>query len=206
MIETPGLSLIESVWRLAWNIADGEWGRIGLEEAGARKLLLAQFSKLHGDLLGAAKVSRGRLQQCLMALRRGTFEEIQQDSPFSLHARRNMDTLLRAWMEEGEAGFARVWAEVFRPGWQAARETHPPIQIIEDIGDCEERALEVRGALDGETRVAAEWWYLYYMFGRDWKPGMHFTAIAKEEGTHFSVHNITVLPDTRKRVYFRLPW
>ena len=69
------------------------------------------------DVLGAyeaAKQARIRLQQCLMALRRGTFEEIQRESPFSRYAEGNMENLLRAWMEEGEAGFTRKWSEIFR--------------------------------------------------------------------------------------------
>jgi hypothetical protein len=33
---------------------------------------------------------------------------------------------------------------------------------------------------------------------------MHFTIGPKEDGARFSVHNITVLPDSQKRVYFRL--
>ena len=110
-----------------------------------------------------------------MASRSGTFEETQQQSPFSRAAQRNMDTLLHAWVNEGETGFARVWAEVFAPGWETARSAEDPIRVVGDTGDCEERALEVRGAPDSETRVAAEWWYLFHTLGRSWKPETHST-------------------------------
>jgi hypothetical protein len=200
------LTQIEFVWLLGWNIADGRWSRIGLEQLSARHFLLDLFSKLHDDPLGGAKSSCRRLQQRLMALHRGTFEEIQQESPFSRLAQRNMDGLLRAWMDDREAGYARAWEQVFQPGWEAALESQEPIQIIGDVGDCEERALEVIGAPDRQTRVAAESWYLYHTFGGNWTPGMHFTTSAHESAARFSVHNITVLPDSQKQVYFRLPW
>lgn len=206
MADTSGLSEIELVWLIAWNSAAGEWDRIGLDEAEARDFLLDLVRKLQGDPLDAAKHSRGRLQQRLMALRRGAFDQIQQEAPFSQHARRNMDALLRAWMEHGDSGFARAWERIFEPGWQATRELENPIQIIGDIGDCEQRALEVKGAADQETRVAAEWWYLYYTFGRGWKPGMHATTLPNKDGAHFSVHTIQILLDVQKQVYFRLPW
>jgi hypothetical protein len=35
---------------------------------------------------------------------------------------------------------------------------------------------------------------------------MHLTITGNQEGVHFSVHNITVRPDERKQIYFRLPW
>jgi hypothetical protein len=89
---------------LVWNIADGQWSRIGLEQEPARQFLLDLVGKLHGDPMQGAKEPRGRLQQRLMALRWNIFADIQQEAPFSQHAQRNMDTLLRAWMENGETG------------------------------------------------------------------------------------------------------
>ena len=152
------LTQIEFVCFLGWNVADGHWGRLGLDETAGGLLLLDLFSKLHGGgRLEMVNESSGRLQQRLMSLRRGSFEEIQQEAPFSRHAQRNMKSLLRAWEENGEAGFARVWELVFRMGGEAAREPQEPIRIIGEGGDCQERALEVLGAPDWETRVAAEW-------------------------------------------------
>jgi hypothetical protein len=200
------LNQIEFVWLLGWKIADGRWGQIGLEPTSGRQFLLDLLSKLHGDPLEGVKKSGGRLQQRLMALQRGSFEEIQEESPFSWQAQRNLDTLLRAWMQERETGYSRAWEEVFQPGWEAARESQKPIQIIGDVGDCEERALEVKGAPNRETRVAAEWWYLYHTFGSKWSPEMHLTTVPNVDGARFSVHDITVLPDSRKLVYFRMSW
>jgi len=86
-----------------------------------------------------------------MSLRRGTFEEIQQQAPFSRHAQRNMEALLRAWNGKGEAGFTQAWERTFAVGWDTAREPQEPIRIIGEGGDCQERALEVLGAPDRET-------------------------------------------------------
>jgi hypothetical protein len=201
------LTQIEFIWFLGWNIADGRWGRIGLDVTAGRGLLLDLFSKLQdGGCLEVIKESSGRLQQRLMSLQRGTFEEIQQESPFSRLAQHNMESLLRAWKKDREAGFALAWETAFRVGWEAAREAQDQIQIIGEGGDCEERALEVKGAPDRHTRVAAEWWYLYRTFGNNWTPGMHFTTVPNAGRAGFSVHNITVLPNAQRRVYFRLPW
>ena len=201
------LSPIEFVWFLAWNIADGQWDKIGIGETAGRGQLLSHFSKLQGGgRFEVLKESSGRLQQRLMALRRGTFEEIQQEAPFSRQAQQNMEDLLRAWKDKGEAGFTRAWQQTFPAGWDAAREAQDPIRIVGEVGDCEERALEVKGAPDRHIRVAAEWWYLYYTFGHNWTPGMHFTTGPNQNGVRFSVHNITLLPDERRPVYFRLPW
>jgi hypothetical protein len=191
----------------AWDIANGEWGRSRLDEQRGREWLLQKyFGRLQGDPVEAVTRARGQLQQYLMAAQSGAFEEVQQQSPYSREAQRNMDTLLRAWVNEGEAGFARAWAEVFVPGWKTARGFQDPIRVVGETGDCEERAFEVIGAPDQATRVAAEWWFLYHTFGRSWKPEIHSTRSGKEPGAHFSVHDILVLPDSHRSVFFRLPW
>jgi hypothetical protein len=123
----------------------------------AKEYLLDLISKLEGDLSDIVKRSSGRLQQSLMALRRGAFEEIQQEAPFSRIAQANMARLLRAWEKSGKAGFTQVWERIFHPGWESERKRQDPIQIVADVGDCAQRALEIIGARDGATRVAAEW-------------------------------------------------
>jgi hypothetical protein len=202
------LTTIEFVWFLAWNIADGRWTEMGLDETAGRGQLLYHFSQLHddGELLDVVKKSSGRLQRRLMALQRGTFEEIQREAPFSRHAQRNMETLLRAWQEEGEAGFAQAWVKTFPVGWEGAREPEEPIRIVGDGGDSQERALDVVGAPDQETRVAAEWWYKDYTFGQEWRSGLHLTTRPEENGTRYSAHELEIPPGGKKWIYFRLPW
>jgi len=153
-------------------------------------IVVLPHAKLHGSL--EIVQSGGRLQQRLMSLWRGTFEEIQQESPFSRDAQCNMLTLLRGWEGDGERGFTRAWDKVFPTAWEAARKPQHPIQIISESGDCEDRALEVRGAPDRRSRVFAEFWYLSYTFGSDWTPAGHSTRVGKENGSHFSVHDIRI--------------
>lgn len=54
-------------------MADGDWTRVALEEAVAKEFLQDLVRKIQDDPLDAAKQSSGRLQQSIMALRRGTF-------------------------------------------------------------------------------------------------------------------------------------
>jgi hypothetical protein len=53
-------------------------------------------------------------------------------------------------------------------------------------------------------RVAAEWWYLRYRFGRNFTPAMHMTTVENAKGDCFSVHNIALPNGSRKQVFFRL--
>lgn len=206
--KVSGLPQIELVWLLGWNIVAGEWQRIGLNPTAGKELLTDLFSKLQGDPSDLSKKSATRLQHCLMALRVGTFEAIQQEAPFSRFAQSNMKTLLQAWRDGGAAGLTRVWNSIFHTGWEAERESPSAIRIVGvgEVGDCEARALEVVGAPDRETRVAAEWWYLRYTFGLDWTPGMHMTTAENENGDRFSVHNIELSDGSCKQIFFRLPW
>lgn len=205
LVDRPGLSAAEIAWLIAWNIAAGEWTRVDLNEEQGRGFLHNLFSKLSGGLLSAAEEAWMVLQRCLMALRREGFEDIQQEAPFSRYALSNMLALARAWMEGGETGLLRKWADVSAPGWEARRPRQEPVRIIVDTGDSEEHALEVRGAPDRKTRISAEYWYLFYTFGKSWKHGGHSTRVSKEADTRFSVHNIRMFPSSRQTVFFRVP-
>jgi len=205
VVDRPGLSGAEIAWLIAWNIATGEWSRVDLDEEQGRTFLHNLLRNLSGDLLSAAEEAWMVLQRCLMALRREGFEDIQQEAPFSRYALSNMLALARAWMEGGETGLLRKWADVFAPGWEAKRPRQEPVQIIVDTGDSEEHALEVRGAPDRKTRISAEYWYLFYTFGKSWKHGGHSTRKGRRSGTLFSVHNIRMFPNFRQTVIFRIP-
>ena len=203
-----GLSQDELAWLVAWKAAAGAWDRIDLSPDEAKEVILHFMRCLHkdADALQAAKQSRGRLQQSLMALRRQSFEEIQSEAPFSVEANGNFKELLRAWQDEGEEGVTRVWNRMFAPGRHETKHSQVPIKIIGGPGDCQERALEVIGAPDQETRVAAEWWYLFYTYGRNWQWEMHATLEGNKGAGHFSMHEIRLQSGRGKRIYFRLPW
>jgi hypothetical protein len=124
----------------------------------------------------------------------------------SRFAQRNMKALLRAWRNGGVRGFAQAWDATFHSGWEDGRERQYPIRIIGDKADCKERALEVLGAPDRQSRTAAEFWYLFYSLGDGWKWERHETAGDDDGGPEFSVHHIRVLSGAKRRVYFRLSW
>lgn len=203
-----GLSDTELAWLIAWNAAAGAWDRIGLSTDEAKQALLhfMRCMLVNGDGLKAVKESRIWLRQSLMALRRESFEAIQSEAPFNRDTLLNFEALARAWQEAGEQGVTQKWNEIFAPGWQERRHSHAAVRVVGGPGDSEERALEVVGAPDRETRIAAEYWYLYYTYGRNWKGLMHATVNAEKGDRHFSMHEICILPDRRKRIYFRLPW
>jgi hypothetical protein len=192
------------VWLLAWNIAAGQWERIGMESQAAKEYITGFFGKLQGDVADLSKRSAEQLQHGLMALRIGTFEQIQSEPPFSRFAQGNMKQLLQAWMDRGEPGFLRAWDLTFHPGWEE-REEQYPIRVIDAMGDCEQRALEVLSASDQQSRTAAEFWYLFYTFGESWKWERH-EALGDDTGPQFSVHHIRLVSGPSRRVYFRLSW
>jgi hypothetical protein len=116
-----------------------------------------------------------------------------------------MRRLLGAYAESGDGGLAAAWHETFPDNREVQPAGYEPIRVLGGGGESSESALEVVGAPDQETRVAAEWWYLRYRFGRDWTPGMHMTTTENANGDRFSVHNIELSGGSRKQIFFRLP-
>ena len=199
------LSPSELIWLLAWNIAAGDCDRIGLNATNGKTFLLDLFHKLGGGTNNLVTESALRLQQSLMALRIGTFDEVQFEAPFRTFAQKNMEALTTAWKEGGDQKFTSTWEEIFYPGWQEALDAQTVIEIIGGSGESEAEALEVVGAPDGRTRVAAEYWWLRYRFGFQWTPEMHFTT-GNDSEQHFSVHHVKLLDGSSLRIHFRLPW
>ncbi len=171
------------------------------------KELLVRFidMMLQGNKLEAITKSKLYLQNALMALRRGSFEEIQDDAPFQRYALGNMISLTKAHTGEG-VDLDQVWNDCFAPGWQGRILRQEPIHILGFEGDSQENALEAIGAPDEETRVASEYWFLNFTFGKSWKSLLHATTSSEDGGRHFSMHDIEIFPNIRKRVFFRLPW
>lgn len=194
------------VWLLGWNIAAGQWRRIGLDPQAGKEYLADLFGRLQGDLSDLSKRSAEQLQHGLMALRRGSFEEIQDEAPFSRFAQRNMESLLRAWEGGGQREFSRVWDSTFHRNWEEEREEEYPIQVIGGPGDCEQRAFELLGAPDQHRRVEAEFWCLFYTFGNEWKWKKHETVGDEHGGPHLSVHHIQPTAGSDRQVYFRTSW
>ena len=206
MPTTAGLSQVDMALLIGWKCASGDWAQMGLQPGEAKDLLVRFIDvMLQGNKLEAITKSKLYLQNALMALRRGSFEEIQGDAPFQRYAHGNMISLTKAFTGEG-LNFDQVWNDRFAPGWQERIRRQAPIHILGLDGDSEENALEAIGAPDQETRVASEYWFLNFTFGKSWKPMLHATTSSEDGGRHFSMHDIEVFPNIRKRIFFRLPW
>jgi hypothetical protein len=200
-----GLTDVQMMLLIGWNLAAGYWSRIGLSPAEAKELMFNFAAQV------ASKPVRTRellppIQQALMALRKDPFEVIQGEAPFRPHAQANMKRLLNAYIEGGDSGLDAAWAEVFSEDQEVQPADYQPIRVVGGNGKSKETALEVVGAPDQETRVAAEWWYLRYTFGWAWQPGVHATTTNDENGNRFSVHDGQLLGGSRKKIFFRLPW
>jgi hypothetical protein len=116
-----------------------------------------------------------------------------------------MAGLLQAWRDGGEADLEQVWDAIFHPGWEDEREQQYPVRIVGDTGDCEQRALEVLSASDRQSRIAAEFWYLFYTFSEGWRYERQET-VGDDDGPQFRVHHIRLPSDSARRVYYRLSW
>jgi len=206
MGKRQGLTDVQMMLLIGWNLSAGYWSRLGLSPAEAKDLM-SNFAKQIGDNpVKVVKESRPHIQQALMALRKEPFEAIQGEAPFRLHAQTNMKRLLNAYMESGDSGFDETWPQVFSNDQEVQPADYQPIRVVGGGGESRETALEVVGAPDGETRVAAEWWYLRYTFGWEWEPGFHATTTKDESGNRFSVHDGRLPGGSRKQIFFRLPW
>jgi hypothetical protein len=203
MTERPGLTDYEEVGLIALFIADGRWADLGLTEERAKIFLQQFFRSLKGDLHHAIKACFLGLQNALMALRKDTFEAIQQEPPFSSFGRKTMRRLLDAWTEEGDRGFMDCWMTTFSPGWQSKREPQQPIGVEVDTGSSAERAIRIVTA-DKQLKVHAEYWYLHYLYGREWSCETQTLTKPDSEGRQYDVLDIKLSDNWRQRVYFRL--
>lgn len=206
MDKSQGLSEIELMWLIAWNLAAGYWDKVALAPDQAKTLMFDFARQLQGNPLEAARNSWIHMRQALMTLRKDSFEDIQAEAPFRPHAYRNLQRLLTAHIESGDLGMEKAWQEIFPEGREVEPEKYQPIRVIGGNGESEETALEVIGAPDRETRVAAEWWYLRYQFGWEWEPGIHMTTTKNASGERFSVHDGQLSSGVGKQLFFRLPW
>ena len=108
------------------------------------------------------------MQNTLMAHRKDPFERIQQEPFFWPSVFRNMIELDAGWVAGGDDGFLAEWRRIFAPGWKTRLPGPRLITITAGDGNSPETAFVIN-APDVETRIAAEYWYLYYTYGRDWE-------------------------------------
>ena len=145
------------------------------------------------------------VQTALMAQKSASFISIQLDPAFSTFAQQNLERLYAAYLGEGEAGFRRAWSSIFRTGWELHRPTESIVVQEGGDGHSEEDAVVLKpGGENPETAVAAEYWYLLYVFGRrniDWRK-IRQTLIAGGNGREYDDLLIELSNGERLRIFF----
>jgi hypothetical protein len=109
------------------------------------------------------------LQQVLMAQHKDDFTTIQLEPAFSSVALANASALAKA-ARLGKSELAAEWQRVFAPGW----EEHVPERILTTYtggpGDSPATAITIL-APELTTAIHGEYWYLFYVYGRNWQLG-----------------------------------
>lgn len=190
------LSELEMTYVLFSYLVSGDWQDMGVSEEQAREWILKfiRLAKNHGTK--AVKGLFIGMQNTLMAHRKDSFEKIQREPFFSPFARSNAIELDTAWTDGGDSGFRIEWNRIFAPGWKTTRTRRSPVLIAGGPGHSRESCLVVVNAPDAETRVSAEYWYLYYTWGRDWTMG------AQAAFEHYDVIDLAFADGSEVRVFF----
>ena len=188
------LSKEEMVCILFSFCVSGKWDEMNLSEKEAQEWLLNFIRGLQDHTGKAVKSIFGIMQNTLMAHRKDSFDQIQQEPFFWPSALRNSMHLDAAFVAAGDDGFRVEWKKIFSPGWKTRSPAPRLIAITGGSGNSAETALVIN-APEVETRVAAEYWYLYYTYGRGWS-----VEVQKLIG-QCDVLQI-VFPDGRKKTVF----
>ena len=202
VIRPKGLSQSELAELAVWFVAAGRWAEAGLSEAEAKELVCHFFKCLSTPAKDSLEASYLSLQNALMAMRQGTFESIQSEPPFSRAGRTGMKALLKAWLEGDEAELKRRWEEVFRPSWRQAQQDRA-IRIAGGPGGTPDTAIEVVTDYR-DDKTFAEYWHLYYQYGRSWHCEMQMSTAPDSRGRRYDLLNLRFHDGQGRRLYFLL--
>ena len=155
---------------------------------------------LNGDVEESVNAIFIMLQHVLMAQRKHDFDTIQIEPAFSGLARANAVALAKA-ARLGSRELAEEWQRIFSPGW----EERIPEQMLTTYtggpGDSAATAITIL-APDLTTAIHGEYWYLFYVHGRDWQLGQEQRTTPNGNGAVFDQLEL-IFPDrTRKWIYF----
>jgi hypothetical protein len=187
----------EELCLLVTFFVSGRWQEMAGTEEESREFVLEFVRSLKQDRDHAVMRSIFlKMQQALMAHPgKWSFERIQEEPPFSEFAQENALRLHNAWLGAGDNGFRDEWKRIFTSDWKARAATQNVVTVQGGPGQSAETAI-VLNAPDVQTRVAAEHWYLYYTYGREWR-----LEVQKLVGPH-DVMQITLPNGGRKDVFF----
>jgi hypothetical protein len=172
-------------------------------EMEAQAFVIHFFKCLQGNPEDGVRASYLSLQNTFMAMRKGTFESIQAEPPFSRFGRRTMNALLGAWLGGGEAELKGRWREMFGSASRARVQQENPIRVVVRSGDSREDAIQVLTDYP-EDKVNAEYWFLYYEYGRGWKCETQMSTIPDANGRRYDILNIHFQDGQKTRFHFLL--
>jgi hypothetical protein len=182
----------EHVCVIATYVAAGRSEEINLLPDQRQPWFLSFAQSLSGDVEEAVNAIFSMLQHVLMAQHRHDFTTVQLEPAFSPFARANAVALAKAAML-GKSDLDAEWRRTFAPGW----EERVPEQLLTTYsggpGDSPSTALTIL-APDLTTAIHAEYWYLFYVFGRNWQLGDEHRTTPNEEGRVFDQLEL-IFPD-----------
>lgn len=183
--------------------ADGLWTPLGLDAGQAEEILIAFFGHLNLPRRKSLQlVVRGTMNS-LMAASRAGFEKTQDAPPFSLFAAETLREMERRYTDGGPEEARAYWRARFSGGVTAHRVPAPVVAVDDRGGSSAEVAIEI-AAPDQESWILAQYWYLSYWLGRDWKPNGHITPRSTGDGFHYSVLWVALPDGAPHRVWFRI--
>ena len=204
VIRPTGLSELELASLGVWFVGAGTWHRMNFSEPEAREFAVHFFKCLNkDDPESSLRASYLSLQNTFMAMRRGTFEAIQSEPPFSRFGRRCLKALLRAWLHGGETEFRSRWSKIFIPGWQVQVQQERPLSVVADSGESAAHAIHIVEG-DLEDRVNGEYWYLYYEYGQGWRCQQQMSTGPDTSGRRYDILNILFRDGQERQFYFLL--
>ena len=190
----------EHVSFIATHVAAGHWHEIGLLPGQPQSWFLTFARNLKGDAVESINNIFSILQLVLMAQRKTDFLGIQHEPAFSGIAHANAIALVKA-SKGGDTGFMAEWNRIFAAGREERVPEQIPAAYTGGPGDCPASAVTIQ-APDLAIAIHAEYWYLFYSYGRNWKLGRELRSKPAEDGRVFDQLELIFPGQTREWAYF----
>jgi hypothetical protein len=106
---------------------------------------------------------------------------------------------LSAFKNEGEEAIKEIFDQIFSQEWKKTVPKQPIIEILSGDGKTPETAIKF-STNELQKRVRAEFWYIYYQFGKGWNH-THFTVPGKD-GKSYSLWQVQLPNGKNESIYF----
>jgi serine/threonine protein kinase len=200
-INREGLTENELVGLVTCSVCCGEWETVGLNRIEALEGIkdFCKYTNSSTQPEDAVKRVFNLTQNGLMAFRKDDFYTLQKEPPFSDFGFNNLVEFLTAYRNGGEELLEEIFNEIFCEGWKEKVPEQPIIRILRGDGRTKESAIKF-SISEIVKRVRAEFWYVYYQFGKGWEH-MHSTALG-DDGKTYSCWILDLQDGANKTIYF----